>query len=178
MATVRADGGDVPSDVVMVHWPREEGRRAELRRRGIARLLLVDHVSPAPEVVEPLEDWIRVPAPEADVQARLATLSQRAAASNEATPTLDRDGVLRFRNQWVALAPLEARLVAALLDRRGAVVSRQILNRAGWPDEGPNRNVLDVKIFRLRRRIEPLGLTIRTVRSRGYLLETQPNVDT
>jgi len=31
--------------------------------------------------------------------------------------------------------------------------------------------VLDVHIVRLRRRLAPLGLVIRTVRSRGYLLE-------
>jgi DNA-binding response OmpR family regulator len=31
--------------------------------------------------------------------------------------------------------------------------------------------VLDVHVVRLRRRIAPLGLAIRTVRSRGYLLE-------
>ncbi len=35
----------------------------------------------------------------------------------------------------------------------------------------PGRNVLDVHIVRLRRRLAPLELVIRTVRSRGYLLE-------
>jgi DNA-binding winged helix-turn-helix (wHTH) protein len=71
----------------------------------------------------------------------------------------------------VPLAPVEARLVTALLGRYGAVVGRQALTRAGWLGATPSRNALDVKIFRLRRRIAPLNLTIRTVRARGYLLE-------
>jgi DNA-binding response OmpR family regulator len=51
------------------------------------------------------------------------------------------------------------------------VVSRDALARAGWPDGAPGRNALDVHVLRLRRRLEPLGLVIRTVRSRGYVLE-------
>jgi DNA-binding response OmpR family regulator len=62
--------------------------------------------------------------------------------------------------------------MSALLDRAGAVVSRDTLARAGWPDGAPGRNALDVHVLRLRRRVDPLGLVIRTVRSRGYLLET------
>jgi DNA-binding response OmpR family regulator len=58
-----------------------------------------------------------------------------------------------------------------LLDRFAAVVGREALARAGWPSGAPGRNALDVHILRIRRRLAPLGLAIRTVRSRGYLLE-------
>ncbi len=68
-------------------------------------------------------------------------------------------------------APVEARLTEALLGRIGAVVSRDALSRAGWPAGAPGRNALDVHVLRLRRRLSGLGLAIRTVRSRGYLLE-------
>lgn len=61
--------------------------------------------------------------------------------------------------------------MGALLERMGAVVSREQLSRAGWPGGAPGRNALDVHVLRVRRRIAPLGLAIRTVRSRGYLLE-------
>ena len=61
--------------------------------------------------------------------------------------------------------------LSSLLDRFGAVVSRDNLSRTGWPTGAPGRNALDVHMLRLRRRIGPLGLAIRTVRSRGYLLE-------
>ncbi len=51
------------------------------------------------------------------------------------------------------------------------VVSREMLANSGWPDGAPGRNALDVHVLRMRRRLAPLGLVIRTVRSRGYLLE-------
>jgi DNA-binding winged helix-turn-helix (wHTH) protein len=84
---------------------------------------------------------------------------------------IDDDGVIRRGDRWVSLPPVEARLTTALLDRYGAVVSRDALARAGWPAGAPGRNALDVHMLRLRRRLSPLGLAIRTVRSRGYLLE-------
>ncbi len=71
------------------------------------------------------------------------------------------------------LPPVESRLTEALLERYGAVVSREHLAHAGWPEGAPGRNALDGHVLRLRRRINPLGLVIRTVRSRGYLLEGQ-----
>ena len=70
-----------------------------------------------------------------------------------------------------SLPPVEHRLMTVLLERYRAVVSREALARAGWPEGIPGRNVLDVHIVGLRRRLAPLGLVIRTVRSRGYLLE-------
>jgi DNA-binding response OmpR family regulator len=39
----------------------------------------------------------------------------------------------------------------------------------------PTRNALDVHMLRLRRRLEPLGLEVRTVRSRGYVLQPATN---
>ncbi len=118
-----------------------------------------------------LEDWIRVPAPELDLRARLAALEGRAERHAPAVPTLDVDGVLRFDDAWVSLPPVEARLTRVMVERFGAVVGREILARAGWPDATAGRNALDVHVLRLRRRLTAVGLVIRTVRSRGYLLE-------
>ncbi|MBV8693164.1 MAG: winged helix-turn-helix domain-containing protein [Actinobacteria bacterium] len=159
------------SAVVMLRWPEEEARRAALSERGEARLLLVDQGATAPEVVDALEDWIRVPADEADVRARADTLERRRNSRQYPHPTVDDNGLLRFGTSWVALAPVESRLVAVLVQRYGTVVGRQVLTRAGWQGVVPSRNALDVKILRLRRRLTPLGLSIRTVRARGYLLE-------
>ena len=130
-----------------------------------------------------LEDWIRVPAPEQEVRARvdaLAVRSQAHLANGKSEPdtlpgpVLDDFGVLRLNGAWVALPPLEARLAEALLERMGAVTSRELLIRAGWPSGTPGRNALDVHVLRLRRRLQPVGLAIRTVRSRGYLMEPAP----
>jgi DNA-binding response OmpR family regulator len=124
-----------------------------------------------PVPADDLEDWIRVPAAEADLRARVDGLRRRAVGRASERPDLDEDGVLRLDGSWVSLPPVEARLTGALLDRFGAVVSRDALAVAGWPAGAPGRNALDVHMLRLRRRLSPLDLAIRTVRSRGYLLE-------
>ena len=163
----------------MLRWPEEEGRRSRISREGGPRLLLVADGEEPPAIADCLEDWVRVPAPEDEVRARVETLTVRSLAHTtngkhpEPTdePLLDDFGVLRLNGSWVALPPLEARLADALLERLGTVTSRDVLIRAGWPTAPPGRNALDVHVLRLRRRLEPVGLAIRTVRSRGYLME-------
>lgn len=157
-------------DVVLLRWPADQARREELYLVGCPRLLLIED-GPPPLPADDLEDWIRVPAVEADLRARVDGLRQRAAERARPLPELDDDGVLRLDGRWVSLPPVEARLLGALLGRFGAVVSRDSLARAGWPEGAPGRNALDVHMLRLRRRLGPLALAIRTVRSRGYLLE-------
>ena len=156
-------------EVVLVRWPSELPRRDSLAADARPRLLLVEDGAQPPISDDPLEDWVRVPASDLDVQTRIATVAARAQAA--AAPRLDVDGVLRFGSLWVSLPPVEARLTRAMLERFGAVVSRESLSRAGWPDGAPGRNALDVHVLRLRRRLAPVRLAIRTVRSRGYLLE-------
>ena len=158
-------------DVVLLRWPIEQSRRDALHIDGRPRLLLVEQDAPPPSPVDDLEDWIRVPASEIDLQARVEGLRRRASALVDDEPVLDEHGVLRVGADWVALPPVEARLTAALLERFGTVVARDVLARAGWPDGAPGRNALDVHVLRLRRRLDKVALVIRTVRSRGYLLE-------
>jgi two-component system, OmpR family, response regulator len=157
-------------EVALVHWPAEQDRREELRRAGQPRLLLVERGAP-PIPTDELEDWIRLPADDLDLRVRVEALRRRTGADAASVPLLDDDGVLRLGDRWVSLPPVEARLTAALLERFGAVVSREALARSGWPGGSPGRNALDVHVLRLRRRLAPLRLAIRTVRSRGYLLE-------
>lgn len=71
----------------------------------------------------------------------------------------------------MSVPPVEARLASLLIDNFGAVVSREALGDVAWPDGPVQRNALDVRILRLRRRLTEIGLVIRTIRSRGYLLE-------
>lgn len=158
-------------DVSVLHWPKEECRRAELREHTRPRLLLVEEDAPAPVISDPLEDWIRMPASDADIRARVDGLLLRSQARTTHPLTLDDDGLLRNGELWVSLPPIEAALVASLLASPGTVVSRDDLLDSGWPDQQPSRNVLDVHVLRLRRRLEPIGVGIRTVRSRGYVLE-------
>jgi DNA-binding response OmpR family regulator len=158
-------------DVTLVRWPAELSRRERLAADGLPRLLLVEGGETPPVVVDVIEDWIRVPADETDIRARVATLQMRYESIRTFAPVLDDDGVIRVGAEWVALPPVEARLTSALLARFGMVVSREMLVSSGWPEGAPGRNALDVHVLRIRRRLAPLGLVIKTVRSRGYLLE-------
>lgn len=182
----------------MLRWPDEQARRTRISLSGEPRLLLVPEGEEPPAVGDCLEDWIRIPASENEVRARVDALAVRSlahlgdghgsgngnghangraeppAAPAPGLPVLDDFGVLRVSGAWVALPPLEARLTEAMLERLGAVTSRDLLIRAGWPAGAPGRNALDVHVLRLRRRLTPVGLVIRTVRSRGYLLEPVP----
>ena len=155
----------------MLRWPEDGGVRDELARQGRARLLLVEGDHPPPVAVDPLEDWVRTSDGELDVCARLEGLRLRLEQTRTIVPRLDADGVIRFGDRLATLPPVEARITDPLVRRFGAVVSRTELTAAGWPDGDPGRNALDVHMLRLRRRRAPVRRAIRTVRSRGYLLE-------
>ena len=68
-------------------------------------------------------------------------------------------------------APVEARLTAACSTGSAPSCQPRRARPLGLAGRVPGRNALDVHVLRLRRRLSPLRLAIRTVRSRGYLLE-------
>src|SRR5687768_10586050 len=107
-------------DVVLLRWPTEAERRTRLQQAGTPRLLLVDEGHPPPHPDDCLEDWIRVPAEDGDVRARMEGLAFRTSTHATDVPDLDHDGVLRFGGAWVSLPPVETRLTEALLARFGA----------------------------------------------------------
>jgi len=156
-------------NVEVLHWPADERRVAEARARAVPRLLVVTDGEP-PLALDCLEDWVLASTSDGERELRRRAL-QRRAELHGATPVLDGDGLLHHRDEWVSLSPVEQSLASALLDRFGSVVSRDVLAGRAWPIGMPTRNALDVHVLRLRRRIAPLGLEIRTVRSRGYLLQ-------
>jgi hypothetical protein len=158
--------------VPMLRWPADADRRRELRAAGRPRLLLVAPDADPPAGWDPLEDWIRTPAEPDDLHARVAAIRRRAAAGLRPGPSVDGDGVLWSSSDWVALAPIEAAVMRVLIARRGAVVPRADLVDAAWPAGTSDPRALDARLKRLRRLIGPLGLTIHTVRSRGYVLDT------
>jgi len=172
MAVERPLGGQ--PEITLVRWPEQDAIRSALQAEGRARVLLLSPSTPAPDPCDELEDWVRIPVDEADLRARVRWLAHRLAddrhARRDEVPVLDDDGLFRVGDGWVALPPVEQRLARALLDRVGAVVTRDALSAAGWPTGAPGRNALDVHVLRLRRRLGPLSITIHTVRSRGYLL--------
>ncbi len=166
-------------DVEIVRWPQEAARREALHRAGTARVIVLgpDDIPPTP--LDEAEDWAREPLSTADLGARMSWLSRRLEVQHRAigsAPTIDEDGLLRTEFGWVTLPPVEARMAAVLIRRLGKVVSREAITAHAWPDNVPKRNALDVHVLRLRRRLVDVGLAIRTVRGRGYLLEVNPTL--
>ncbi|WP_051819174.1 helix-turn-helix domain-containing protein [Streptomyces sp. NRRL S-920] len=155
----------------VLRWPAQADEIEAHRARGVPRLLLVAAGTRPPVCVDPLEDWTRTPVDEVDLRARWAALCARSACRK---PKIDQHGVLRFAGQSLPLAAGEAALVRLLLDSYRSVVSRDDLIAHMWPHSAPaQRNALDVRVLRARRRLLPLGLVIKTVWSQGYLLDAQ-----
>ena len=158
------------ADVVVVRWPEDRAEVRRLAAANVPRLLLVAADADAPPDGGCEQDWIRLPALDRDVAARLEALAGRA-ARHASAPELDDHGRLHFHGRWVAPSPVEHRLVSALVERFGDVVAAEELLGRAWPDEVPQSNALRVHLARLRRRIAPIGLCVRVVRPAGYVLE-------
>jgi hypothetical protein len=176
-APLRVERGASTSDVVvrrndvkLLRWPAESARRARYKTLGVLRLLVVEGGVPAPICTDIREDWVRAPITDADLRVRVATL--RAKAEAYRLPQVDPYGILRFADRSISVSPCETDLLECLIRHFGAVVLRETLQEC-LPERptGISRNALDLHIMRLRRRIRPLGLIIRTARGRGYVLD-------
>jgi DNA-binding winged helix-turn-helix (wHTH) protein len=157
--------------VELVHWPRDEVLRRRLARAGIARLLLVEHDAEPPSEIGVDEDWVRLPADEAELWNRAERLGRLSAALDGEVPVLHESRVLTHGPGAVVLSKSEAVAIRLLLDSIGEVVPRHVLNEALWPNGPPSGGrALDALIERLRRRIVRLHLCIRCVRTKGFLI--------
>lgn len=94
--------------------------------------------------------------------------------------SLDAFGVLRRDGVWVALPHMEREVMTLLLANIDEVVSSDEFYRTVWPNKErtATRRPLNVLVWRLRRRIAPLGLAIITIRGRGFLLHRTGPVST
>jgi DNA-binding response OmpR family regulator len=167
---------DVP-DVALVHWPQEDALRRRLADAHVPRLLLIESDQVPPLAPDELEDWVRLPPDPDEIAVRSATLAQRARelVVRSVPLVLDADDVLHVGDRWVALAPLEARVLAPLMRHRGQLVLRTDLVPAAWPNtRQADERAVDGVVKRLRRRVAPLGVRIHTVIGQGFLLDAPP----
>ena len=177
MTSVDTDRGGTDreslSPIPILNWPEDAAQNAWLAEERRPRLLLVAPGAEAPVDFDGLSDWVRRPAPARDIYARVEVLQRR--AERPFHVHLDDDGLLHRGRSWVALSPVEARLMRALLARPSAVVSRSELLAAGWPQGRIAANALHPRLSRLRTRVAAVGVQIVNVRQRGYTLAVDPD---
>jgi Transcriptional regulatory protein, C terminal len=163
---VDSDGGPT---IALVRWPQDEEMLERLGPFGHPRLLLVDPDADPPVVTDPLEDWIRLPADDRDIQTRVASLRRR--VGHHRIPVFDGACRVGFRDGWAPLSPIEYCLASALVEQFGYLVADEDLSARAWGDTTPRSGALRVHLTRLRRRVEPIGLEILTVRSHGHVMQ-------
>lgn len=157
--------------VELIMWPAESDRREILARAAVPRILLVAVDASPPHVIGVDEDWIRLPAADADVLARAMQLLRLEEHLRTDVPYLDGRRYLHRAGTTVLLTAAEASIMSLLLADIGAIVLHASLEDEVWHGPAPSHDALDAAIYRLRRRLAGLGMRIRSVRGRGFTLE-------
>jgi two-component system OmpR family response regulator len=92
--------------------------------------------------------------------------------------TLDSVGRRAMINgESLELTTRELNVLETLISRIGRVISKeQLLERLYSYSEEASSNAIEVYIHRVRKKIEPAGVTIRTIRGLGYIIDkvTEP----
>jgi two-component system response regulator TctD len=84
-------------------------------------------------------------------------------------------GAVYFRGEPLELAPREATLLRALLQRPGHAQAKERLFEAVFPGQSEVQlEAIEVVAYRLRKRLAPTGVQLVTLRGLGYLLKA-PN---
>jgi two-component system OmpR family response regulator len=124
------------------------------------------------------DDYLAKPFELAELEARVRALTRRGMAGG---PTLLRHGALtydqvgriaRLSGEPLELSAREVSLLEIFLSRAGRLVSKDQLvsHLCEWGEE-VSPNAIEVYVHRLRKKLEPGGVRIVTVRGLGYSLE-------
>ena len=87
------------------------------------------------------------------------------------SPVVLQGSVLAIDGERIELTPRERALFEALVEAEGAVVSRAALLARVWGSAEADAHVLEVTVGRLRRRLGPVGSSLKAVAGRGYRLD-------
>ncbi|HEU4923276.1 MAG TPA: response regulator [Burkholderiales bacterium] len=124
------------------------------------------------------DDYLAKPFELAELEARVRALTRRGMAGG---PTLLRHGALtydqvgriaRLNGEPLELSAREISLLEIFLSRAGRLVSKdQLVSHVCEWGEEVSPNAIEVYVHRLRKKLEPGGVRIVTVRGLGYSLE-------
>jgi two-component system OmpR family response regulator len=124
------------------------------------------------------DDYLSKPFELAELAARVRALTRRGMAGSS---TLIRHGpltydqigrVARLNDEAIELSAREVSLLEIFLQRAGRLVSKdQLVNHLCEWGEEVSANAIEVYVHRLRKKLEPGGVRIVTVRGLGYSLE-------
>jgi len=126
------------------------------------------------------DDYLTKPFDLPELEARVRALLRRGRVAADVEVVY---GALRFdtvgrrvtvHDQQLELSARELAVLEILLQRGGKVVSKEQLieHMYGW-DEEVSHNAMEVNVHRLRKKLESVGINIRTIRGLGYLLESR-----
>jgi two-component system OmpR family response regulator len=124
------------------------------------------------------DDYMAKPFALSELEARVRALTRRGMGGAQTllrhgALTLDQVGrVASLNDRPLELSGREIGLLEILLSRSGRLVSKEQLvdHLCEWGEEVSN-NAIEVYVHRLRKKIEPGGVRIVTVRGLGYCLE-------
>ena len=184
----RALGEDLYDLVVLdIALPRLDGfavlRRLRDRRSRVPVLVLSARDSLEDRVAGldlGADDYMTKPFDLPEFEARVRALIRRGqhqASNTISHGRLSLDLAARrvfYDGQPIDFSARELTVIELLMSRQGRVVTKeQMADRMfGWGDE-IGSNAIEVCVHRVRRKLEPFGIEIRTVRGMGYLLEKE-----
>lgn len=179
--------GGTPYDLVVLDLalPKLDGiavlRRLRDRRSHVPVLILTARDT-LEERVQGLDlgadDYMTKPFDLPEFEARVRALIRRGQYNAGTSMThgrlrLDTAARRLFHDdQPVEMSARELTLIELLLARQGRVVSKeQMIDQMFGFGDDVGSNAIEVYVHRVRRKLEPFGIEIRTVRGMGYLLD-------
>ena len=161
------------------HWCNE------IRKCSNAPIIFLSSASDNMNIIMAMnmgaDDFIPKPFDGNVLMAKIQALLRRTYDFTAAVPLLEHrgalfnkeDGSLTYEGQKISLTKNEARILSALLENKGKIVSREKLMERLWEtDSFVDENTLTVNVNRLRRKLNEAGLTdfITTRFGEGYLI--------